>query len=282
MLHKSYGAQFKAQKDDDGKLTGEVSAIVSVYGNVDLMGDVVVEGAFDGDIKSWQDSGDPLPMVWSHDWSNPMSHIGTWDMSKARNVKSDEMWKGSPAGLLLEGQVDMSGENPIAIQVAKLMADRRVKEFSFAYDIEDEGPSEEFKGANELRALRIHEAGPTLKGANPATELVMAKAIAEHAAKAGRVLSAKNEGLLRDAATAIETVLASLGADEPKARKHDDGTSHDGACDACGAPTTDGKFVAEEPKAEEADDIEAAHAEAIEEESKRTLAAIAQADALEL
>jgi HK97 family phage prohead protease len=271
MLQKSYGAQFKARKDDDGKLTGEVSAIVSVYGNVDLMGDVVKEGAFDADIDRWQKSGDPLPMVWSHDWANPMSHIGTWDMSKAKSVKADEAWEGSPAGLLLEGQVDMSGDNPIALQVAKLMADRRVKEFSFAYDIRDEGPSEEFKGANELRELAIHEAGPTLKGANPATELVMAKAMALAEAKAGRVLSSKNETAIRDAVALLDGVLSSLG-DEPKGLKHDDAMPHDGACDACGAPTTDGKYVA--PEATETDDIAAAEEEAYAEKARREMAAI--------
>ncbi len=172
VLRKSYPAYFKTIKGEDGLPTGELEAIVSVFGNVDLMGDRVVPGAFLDDLKAWQASGDPIPMVWSHSWDNPMNHIGTWDARKSSEVAETDT---TPAGLLLVGQTDIGTGNPVADQVYKLVAQRRVKEFSFAYRVDDEREAED--GANELKALTIIEAGPTLKGANPDTVMVAAKAM---------------------------------------------------------------------------------------------------------
>lgn len=209
MLTKQHVTRVKAHKDADGKPTGEVTAVVSVFGNVDVVGDRVVKGAFAKSLAEWKDSGDPIPMVWSHDWSNPMSHIGAWDPAKA--IETDE-------GLELTGTVDIGKGNPVADQAYRLMAEKRVREFSFAYDVHDEKSAAD--GANELLDLGLIEAGPTLKGANSETRLLAAKAL-ERSAKVGRALSAKNESTLREAADAldaasksIKSVLASLG--EPK------------------------------------------------------------------
>ena len=172
MLHKSYVAGFKTAKDAKGKPTGEVEAIVSVFNNVDIVGDRVVPGAFLDDLEQWKSSGDPLPMIFSHDWSNPMSMIGSWDPAKAQEVEASD---GHPAGLKLIGKVDIDEGNPVADQVYKLMSSRRVKEMSFAYNVDDEGKGDD--GANELRKLSIIEAGPTLRGANQETVLLAAKAM---------------------------------------------------------------------------------------------------------
>lgn len=205
MQTKSYAASFKADTDAEGLPTGEVEALVSVFGNVDLMGDRVVKGAFAGTLQAWKDSGDPIPMVWSHDWDNPMSHIGTWDAQSAEETED---------GLLLKGQIDVGAGNALADWVARLLTKRSVREFSFAYDIRDEAKASD--GANELLELGLIEAGPTLKGANQETQLLLAKAAMDNA-KQGRALSAKNEQALRDARDAIDNVLATLGTPDEKA-----------------------------------------------------------------
>ena len=61
-------------------------------------------------------------------------------------------------------------DTPIARQVYRLLKERRVREHSFAYDVVRARPGED--GTNELLELDIIEVGPTLKGANPATELL--------------------------------------------------------------------------------------------------------------
>src|SRR5690554_3452410 len=163
MLRKSHPiASFKALKDDNGDLTGEFEAIVSVFGNVDLVGDRVVKRTFSKSLERWKASGDPIPVIWSHQWGDPFAHIG--GVSDAEETAK---------GLLVRGNLDM--DNPTAAYIAKLLAERRVKAFSFAYDVVDERRAKD--GANELYELDIIEVGPTLKGANPEAALLAAKTL---------------------------------------------------------------------------------------------------------
>jgi HK97 family phage prohead protease len=198
VLTKDAPARVKAAGESDGLGAGEFTALVSVFGNEDSVGDVVMPGAFADDLARWKDSGDPIPVIWSHDWGDPFSHIG--HVTEARE---------SAGGLLVTGQLDL--ENPKAQQVFRLLKGRRVTQFSFAYDIEDGGWGErDGRDVYELRKLKVHEVGPTLVGANQETELLAAKAASvASGAKAGRVLSQKNFEALTAAYEAIGEVLTS-------------------------------------------------------------------------
>lgn len=141
---------------------GTFEAIVSVFGNIDVDNDIVLPGAFADSLKSWEESGDPIPVIWSHMWNDPFAHIGK--VTEAVETKD---------GLQITGQLDV--EKPFAAQVYDLMAERRIKEFSFAYDVIEA----DRKGAiRELKKLNVWETGPTLKGANPETQLIGVKAMA--------------------------------------------------------------------------------------------------------
>jgi HK97 family phage prohead protease len=152
-------ASFKA-KDKAG---GTFEALVSVFGNIDVVGDRVLPGAFTKSLDRWESTGDPIPVIWSHMWDDPFAHIGK--ITTAVETKD---------GLRVEGQIDM--DKPFAAQVYDLMAERRVKEWSFAYDVIEEDRAKD--GANELKELELFEVGPTLKGANPDTQLYGVKAVA--------------------------------------------------------------------------------------------------------
>jgi HK97 family phage prohead protease len=166
-MHKAYAAEFKALPDEDGKETGRFTALVSVFGNVDAMGDRVMKGAFLDTIAAWVKSGDLIPVIWSHDWGNPFAHIGV-----ITNAYETEK------GLVVEGELDLT--NSFAAQVYSLLKRRAVKEFSFGYKVVKERTASD--GANNLEVLDIIEVGPTLKGANPDTELLGVKAELEAAA----------------------------------------------------------------------------------------------------
>jgi len=202
---KDFKAVVKAAGPADGLAEGEFEAIVSVFGNVDSVGDSVVKGAFADDLKAWEESGDPVPVIWSHDWADPFSHVGA--------VKSAEE---IDQGLKVRGALDL--DNPTAVQVWRLLKGRRVTQFSFAYDVLDaEIVTKDGVEVQELRRLKLYEVGPTLIGANQATELLAAKARGlATGAKAGRVLSAKNVTALREARDSIDAVLATAGTDEPE------------------------------------------------------------------
>ena len=174
---KGYAAAQVKALPDTGTGAGEFEAIVSVFGNVDLVGDRVMPGAFAKSLERWAESGDPIPVVWSHDWNNPDAHIGTVTLAEER----DE-------GLYVKGVLDIA-DNAFAAQVYRLLSRRSVKEFSFAYDVLDEAVADD--DVNELLELDLIEVGPTLKGANPDTELLAVKAVADAAERAAKATAAR-------------------------------------------------------------------------------------------
>jgi HK97 family phage prohead protease len=236
---KSYPVEVKATNDE----TGQVEAIVAVFGNVDHGGDRIVKGAFERTIRDWQKSGDPIPVVFNHEWGDLWSHIGVVD-----SIEETEK------GLLTRYTLDVK-DNPAAAQVYRLMKRRSLREHSFAYGIPKGGAAVTNDGVNELRDLDLFEVGPTLKGMNPDTELLSVKSAFErvtrqHAqqaetskaavvyeqkdapaaagegdlwinpdtgecwVKAGRSLSKANERKLRTAMDSIAEVLSSLSEEE--------------------------------------------------------------------
>jgi HK97 family phage prohead protease len=138
--------------------TGRIEAIVAVFGNTDLQNERIVRGAFKNSLARWRASGDPVPVVWSHDWGDPFAHIG-----RCTNLRETDR------GLHVIGRLDVD-DNPTAAHVFRLLQDRRVKEFSFSYDVVDSRRTDD--GVTELLDLDLIEVGPTLRGANPETELV--------------------------------------------------------------------------------------------------------------
>ena len=162
-LKRSTAATLKSVGDEGSLGKGQFTALVSVFGNVDSLGEVVMPGAFTDTLAQWQAKGDPIPVVWSHQWSDPMSHIG--EVLEAKETDQ---------GLEVTAQLDMS--NPTAVQVFKLLKDRRVTEFSYA------GEESDFKVVDspdgpiiQVGKVDLIELGPCLKGANPATVLMSTK-----------------------------------------------------------------------------------------------------------
>lgn len=185
MIRKTYdGVYFKALDDS----TGEFEAVVSVFGNVDLQGDRGMPGMFAKSLDMWRTKGDPIPVIWSHEWGNPMAHIGYVLPEDAYEVLSGDSEKAMgdiTGGLFVKGHLDV--DKPFAKQVYDLLKDRRVTEWSFAYDVVDEERNTK-DHANELNEVNLFEVGPTLKGANPATSTLGVKSVLDRAAFEDRSL----------------------------------------------------------------------------------------------
>jgi HK97 family phage prohead protease len=165
MQHKSFQI-LDAKADQEA---GTFEATVAVFGNVDRGGDRILPGAFTDTLAKWSLSGDPIPVILSHQWNDPMAHIGVVREAKETN-----------AGLWVKGQLDIE-DNPVARQVHKLMVRRSLKEFSFGYEVPKGGQKRAKDGANDLKTIELAEVGPTLRGMNPATELHAVKsALTEH------------------------------------------------------------------------------------------------------
>lgn len=216
MLTKSATIQVKAGPDD-GLADGQFVAYASVFNNKDSYGDVVMPGAFAKTLAEWQKSGDQIPVLFGHNMGDPDMNLGGVIEAVEDNV-----------GLKVTGQLDL--ENPKSLQVYRMLKGRRIRQMSFAYDEIDSGPAvHDGEDVWELRELKLYEVSIVTVGANQETEILAVKqvpTVAERALrdiKAGRVLSAKNEGALREAHAAIGGVLATLDStsDEEKASEAD-------------------------------------------------------------
>ncbi|SLF39551.1 HK97 family phage prohead protease [Mycobacteroides abscessus] len=212
MLTKSATIELKAGPDD-GLSDGQFIAYASVFGNKDSYGDVVMPGAFTKTLAEWTKSGDVIPVLFGHNMSDPDYNIGGCAVAEQDAV-----------GLKIVGDLDL--ENPKALQTYRMLKGRRVRQMSFAYDEIDSGPAvHDGEHVWELRELKLYEVSVVTIGANQETEILAVKSmpsVAERALrdiKAGRVLSAKNEGELRGAHEAIGRVLSALDStsDEEKA-----------------------------------------------------------------
>lgn len=209
MLLKDMPVQVKAGPDD-GLAEGQFSAYASVFGNVDSYGDVVVPGAFADDLKAWEASGNPIPLLFGHNMSDPDYNLG-------HVIEATEDEKG----LLVTAQLDL--ENPKAMQTYRMLKGRRVNQMSFAYDVLEGGDAQREKADGskesyyELRKLKLYEVSVVTIGANQETEVLAVKTAADallSGTKAGRAISAKNEAELRKAHEAIGNVLSAIGQDD--------------------------------------------------------------------
>ncbi|MFF2651477.1 HK97 family phage prohead protease [Streptomyces sp. NPDC058045] len=203
---KEAQARIKAAGPDDGLQDGQFRAVVSVFGNEDSMGDVIAPGAFAQVLAEWKASGDPIPVVWSHKWADPFAHIGSV-------LEATE----TPDGLEVLAQIEDMDTNPTAKHVHGLLKGRRIKQFSFAYDVGEGGWVDTDDTANHpwgefyeiKRFSRLYEVGPCLVGANQETELLAAKAAdIARGVKEGRVLAGAHYDRLVSAHAAIGDVLA--------------------------------------------------------------------------
>lgn len=215
---KSVPFKVKAAGTEDGLEEGQFEGYCSVFGNVDSYGDIVVKGAFTDTLAEWAAKGDPIPLLWGHDFSDPFSNIGSID-----SAEEDDH------GLKVRGSFDL--ENPKAQQVYRLAKGRRTTGMSFAYDVRD---SEDRDDATYLKSLGLFEASIVPIGANALAGVGAVKALTAEL-KAGRTLSAKNESTIREAVESLTSVLSSLGDENGKAGTTVSG-SHDQDEKASGDP----------------------------------------------
>lgn len=157
--------RFKAEGEDAGDGTklgpGEFIALAAVFDNIDSYGDRMIKGAFAETLEQWAASGDPIPVIWQHNWSDPNAHIGYVLEAK----ETDE-------GLWYKGKLDVD-DNPFALQVYRLMKGRRVTQQSFGFDVIDgRSVTEDNRDVFEITRVHLYEVGPCLVGVNQATNLL--------------------------------------------------------------------------------------------------------------
>lgn len=88
-------------KTDDSAVTGAFRGLLSTYGNVDLVGDMCVQGCFTDSLKE----KDVYPTLWQHDQCEPIGHMTITDSDKGLMVDgifNTEVQRGREAYALLK------------------------------------------------------------------------------------------------------------------------------------------------------------------------------------
>ena len=181
MLIKSVDVQYK----DEG--TGTIEGYASTWvRKPDSYGDVVRKGAFTDTLADDWNGGKGIPFLWSHKLDDLKAFIGT--------ASADE----DDTGLHFIATFDDTDE---AQKVRQLYKDGRLKKFSFAFDVLENGMTtlEDGTKANELRKLKLYEISAVTVPANDTAEVVDVKA--------GRRNSKKDADTIRQAITLLESVL---------------------------------------------------------------------------
>ena len=217
MKHRVFSLKsFKATDEAQGIF----EALVAVFNNVDRIGDMIIPGAFTDTLAQWEAKGAPIPVIYSHEWDNLDAHIG--EVLEAKEVEE---------GLYVKGQIDL--EEAFAKRVFKKMQRGTLRQFSFAYDVQesaqvDRGEKESPRYINELRKLDLLEVGPCLVGMNPDTQLLDLKGDRRPVMKRGARHSAKDNEMIQ----AIHDHAVALGAKCAGVEDSGDGGEGEGEAEA--------------------------------------------------
>ena len=133
---------------------GEITALVSVFGNIDHVNEKVMPGAFKASLERRTPKG-----VWAHDWSQPI----------AKTLSAVE----TAEGLVIRGQFNLDTQRG-----REAFSDIKfgiIDEFSIGYRVMKESFDSEQKDIRQLDELDLFEWSPVLVGMNPATELLTIK-----------------------------------------------------------------------------------------------------------
>lgn len=187
---------------NDGLKEGEFIATAAVFDNVDSYGEVMRRGAFSKSLEEHAASGDPFPVIFQHNWSDPFANIGAVDW-----IREDE----ETNALLYKGIVDM--DNPFAAQVYRLMKGRRITQQSFGFDVvRGEGVKMDDRWVYEISEVKLFEVGPCLVGVNQDTQLLGIKSSSGQAVRPAPGTAASGQASTPAASDPVEPAASAPSA----------------------------------------------------------------------
>lgn len=164
---------------------GTFSGYLSVFGNLDLGGDVVEPGAFKRTLNSLEAGGRKLPILWQHNTEQP---IGVF----AKAVEDTQ-------GLYVEGQLNLEVQQ--GREAYALLKQGALTGMSIGYKaIKDAWEG----GVRKLLEIKLYEGSLVTFPMNEAARV--------SGVKAGRILSAKNRALVESAREAMQNASDALSA----------------------------------------------------------------------
>lgn len=199
--------QVKYSDDGNGQIEGYASTFIR---KPDSYGDVVKQGAFTKTLEERWNGGKGIPFLWAHKMDDLKAFIGTAE------AEEDEK------GLHFVATFDDTEE---AQKVRQLYKDGRLRKFSFAYEVKEEGlvTLEDGTKANELRELDLFEISAVTVPANEDAGVVDVKA-ADPEVKSGARNSKKDADRISQAIALLKEVLGEMDPEdeEDEAEETDD------------------------------------------------------------
>lgn len=189
--------QVKYRDDGNGQIEGYASTFIR---KADSYGDVVKQGAFTKTLEERWNGGKGIPFLWAHKMDDLKAFIGTAE------AEEDEK------GLHFVATFDDTEE---AQKVRQLYKDGRLRKFSFAYEVKEEGmvTLEDGTKANELRELELFEISAVTVPANEDAGVVDVKA-AEPEVKSGARNSKKDADRISQAIALLKEVLGEMDPED--------------------------------------------------------------------
>jgi HK97 family phage prohead protease len=177
---------FDVKMEDETTNRGYFSGYGSIFGNVDLGGDVVEYGAFTKSLNAWKQDGQLPQMLWYH---NNEEIIGEWT-----KMEEDEK------GLYVEGKLWINGESKLekAVQAYNVLKSNSVKGLSIGYKVKDKEVQENFDGGTirKLKEIELFEVSIAPWAMNPQASVTGVKSMTD---EEGNVLSKRDvERILRE------------------------------------------------------------------------------------
>ena len=210
----------------DLEAIGTIAGYGAVFGNeYDVFGftESVDPKAFN---KSLKERGEDLAVVWSHDFDRV---LGTVASNTARFAVDDH-------GLRYEADLDL--EDPDGMSAYRKVKTGKVRQSSFSFEVvRDEWEERDGSPPHRvLREVKLYEASPVLYGANPATQVDIARA-ARSLSKSTDVDADALEAALADG-----TLADVLHRDEATTQEPDSGP-RDGAPETAGEPEPKRNYI---------------------------------------
>lgn len=146
----------------DGVSYGRISGYASTFGNVDRVGDVVVQGAFKASIQDFKETNRPVRMLYQHDGCELIGGFIPGLMFE------------DAQGLFVEGEVNLSvqrGAEAYALAKQGVLTD-----MSIGYSVDD---FELKDGVRYLTAIRLWEISLVSEPANPKAKITAVKTVDE-------------------------------------------------------------------------------------------------------
>jgi HK97 family phage prohead protease len=146
----------------DGHAAG-FTARVCNYGVRDAHGTSWAPGVFNDSLRSQIDGEGSIPLVWGHDWNDPVGRAVAWREIERRDAND-------PGGLEVDFELDDFDAVPRAKQAYAQLKSGTMRQFSFAFDRASDEQDPTLRNTVRVTRAGVSEFSVVMRGSVPGTK----------------------------------------------------------------------------------------------------------------